>query len=104
MYPRGTLLLASLALLISSLSFAQQNQVPMTNATVRQLVQAGVADETIALAIQHSKTNFDTSAEALIGLKRDGVSSTTSLGRHAEGGFRTSCRGRRDWHSLCNLR
>jgi hypothetical protein len=53
---------------------AQQEKKPLTNADVVKLVQAGLGDDTILLAIQNSNTNFDTSPEALIDLKAKGVS------------------------------
>lgn len=45
----------------------------MTNADVVRLVKAGMATDTIVLAIQNGKTSFDTSPDALIALSRTGV-------------------------------
>ena len=67
----------------SSLALGQQaaapaaptpEKKPLTNADVVKLVQAGLGDDTILLAIQNSATSFDTSPEALIELKAKGVS------------------------------
>jgi len=46
---------------------------PLTNADVVSMVKAGLAESTIVLAIQRSATDFDTSAQALIALKTEGV-------------------------------
>jgi len=51
---------------------------PLTNADVISMVKAGLAESTVVLAIQHSATNFDTSPEALISLKSQGVPSRPS--------------------------
>jgi hypothetical protein len=51
-------------------------QVPnkaLTNADVVKLVKAGVASDTIVLAIQHGVTKFDTSPDALIFLSKNKV-------------------------------
>lgn len=52
---------------------AQPEKKPLTNADVVKLVQAGLAEDTIVLAIHNSQTSFDTSPEALIDLKAKGV-------------------------------
>jgi hypothetical protein len=46
---------------------------PLTNADVVSMVKAGLAESTIALAIQKSATDFDTSPQELISLKNQGV-------------------------------
>jgi len=47
---------------------------PLTNADVVAMVKAGLGESTIVLAIQHSASDFDTSPQALIALKNEGVS------------------------------
>jgi hypothetical protein len=51
----------------------KQNRKPLTNADVVDMVKAGLAESTIVLSISHSATNFDTSPQALIALKNQGV-------------------------------
>ncbi len=46
---------------------------PLTNDDVMSMVKAGLAENTIVLAIQHSLTVFDTSPQALISLHAQGV-------------------------------
>ena len=46
----------------------------MTNADVINMVKAGLTENTIVLDIQLSPTAFDTSPNALIELKNQGVS------------------------------
>jgi hypothetical protein len=50
-----------------------EDKKPLTNADVIRMVKAGLAESTIVLSIQHSPAVFDTSPEALISLKRLGV-------------------------------
>lgn len=52
---------------------AQQSKA-ITNADVVEMVKAGLPENTIVLAIQQSQTNFDTSPQSLIQLKKQGVS------------------------------
>ena len=52
---------------------AQSAKKPLTNTDVVDMVHAGLADSTIILAIKNSGTNFDTSPQALIELKKSGV-------------------------------
>jgi hypothetical protein len=52
----------------------QTSQKVLTNADVANMVRAGLDESTIILAIQRAKTKFDTSPEALIALKKQGVS------------------------------
>lgn len=62
--------------LILAVSIVGAQQAPkkvMTNADVVKLLKAGIPPDTIVLAIEHSKTNFDKSADALIALKRSGA-------------------------------
>lgn len=49
-------------------------QKPLTNADVMSLVQAGLPPEVVVEKIKSSKTAFDTSTDALIELKKAGVS------------------------------
>jgi hypothetical protein len=49
---------------------------PLTNDDVINMVKAGLAENTIVLAIQHSSTVFDTSPQALISLHAQGVPQT----------------------------
>lgn len=66
-------LIAACMLLGSSVVIAQQAKAPITNVDVVELVKAGLPENTIVLAIQQSPTNFDTSPQALIQLKNQGV-------------------------------
>src|SRR6478609_2921455 len=59
--------------LISGLQ-SQSTKKPLTNADVIDMVQAGLGESTVLLAIKNSGTNFDTSPQALIELKKKGVS------------------------------
>ena len=60
-------------LLLALLAPAQQEKKPLTNADVVAMVQGGLDESTIILAIKSSPCNFDTSALALIELKKKGV-------------------------------
>jgi hypothetical protein len=53
---------------------AQSTKKPLTNADVIEMVQAGLGESTVLLAIKNSGTNFDTSPQALIEMKKKGVS------------------------------
>ncbi|MCA1635385.1 MAG: hypothetical protein LC802_17280 [Acidobacteria bacterium] len=68
------LILAACLLLGSSVVMAQQAKTSMTNADVVEMVKAGLPESTVVLAIQQSQTDFDTSPQALILLKKQGVS------------------------------
>jgi hypothetical protein len=46
----------------------------LTNADVLSMVKAGLAESTIVLSFQQAVTNFDTTPNALIILKKQGVS------------------------------
>lgn len=77
-----------LALVVMTGLLAQSAKKPLTNTDVVDMVHAGLADSTIVLAIKNSGTNFDTSPQALIELKKSGVTQTvmdTMLGA-ANGG------------------
>jgi hypothetical protein len=54
--------------------WGQNSSRPLTNADIVRLVKASIPDDTVVLAIQHGKCNFDTSPDALISLSREGVS------------------------------
>lgn len=51
-------------------------QKPLTNDDVVGMLKAGLAENTIVLAIQHSSTAFDTSPQALIALHNQAVPPT----------------------------
>ncbi len=53
---------------------AQSEKKPMTNADVISMLEAGLSESTIVLAIQQSQPNFDTSSQSLIQLKNKGAS------------------------------
>ena len=53
-----------------------KNATPMTNQDVINLVHAKIAQDSIVLAIERSKPEFDTSANALIQLNKEGVPDT----------------------------
>jgi hypothetical protein len=59
--------------LMTALS-GQSTKKPLTNTDVMDMVHAGLAESTIILSIKNSGTNFDTSPQALIELKKSGVS------------------------------
>jgi hypothetical protein len=61
------LVLASLALI------AQESHGPITNADVLSMTKSGLGEQTIVLAIGRGLTNFDTSPQTLIELKKAGV-------------------------------
>ena len=46
---------------------------PLVNADIVKMVKAGIAEDTIVLAIQNKPSSFDTSPEELIRLKEQGV-------------------------------
>ena len=68
------------ALLITCSAGAQQFTVaqmahqPLTNDSVVTLAKAGFDELFILQLIRHSRTNFDTSVEGLVSLKKAGVS------------------------------
>ena len=65
-----------LCLLVISVTAAQEAKKPLTNADVIEMSKAGLPERTIVLAIQKGPTSFDTSPQALIQLKNQGVSPT----------------------------
>lgn len=62
-------------LLIALTAIAQLEKKPMTNTDVLSMLEAGLSESTIVMAIQQSQPNFDTSPQALIQLKNKGASS-----------------------------
>ena len=59
--------------LIGGLS-GQSDKNPLTNSDVVEMVQAGLSESTVILAIKNGTTSFDTSPHALNELKKSGVS------------------------------
>lgn len=66
--------LLAAALICCQIAAAAQESKPLTNADVVAMMQAGLPESTVILAIQKGSTNFDTSPQALIQLKNQGVS------------------------------
>ncbi len=67
-------LLAYVLLAFASFAvIAQDSQPPITNADVVSMTKSGLGEQTIVLAIQQGPTAFDTSPQALIELKKGGV-------------------------------
>jgi hypothetical protein len=60
-------------MLTAPLVVAQQEARPLTNADIVTLIKAAFPESTIVIAIQQSKSIFDTSPEALIQLKNQGA-------------------------------
>ncbi len=52
---------------------AQESRQPITNADVLSMTKSGLGEQTIILAIQQGPTAFDTSPQALVELKKAGV-------------------------------
>jgi len=84
-------------ILASSEGQDDPTQRALTNADVSNMVKSGMGDQTILLVIQKRPTAFDTSPEALITLKKDGVSDqvlnailTTSGTRGVKGSVETA--------------
>ena len=72
---RKTFCSGLLCVLLMSLSaFAQDAKKTLTNSDVVEMTKAGLPENTIVLAIQKGPTQFDTSAQALIQLRNQGVS------------------------------
>src|SRR2546430_2444978 len=61
-------------ILCGCVTAAAQDAKPLTNADVVTMVKAGLPETTVILAIQKGPANFDTSPQALIELKNQGVS------------------------------
>lgn len=53
---------------------AQENRRVLSNSDVMNMAKSGMSDRTIVLAIQQTPTKFDTTPEALIALKKAGIS------------------------------
>jgi hypothetical protein len=74
---RGTSIILLAFMLVACIGLSAQTQKsekkPLTNADVVSMVKAGLSESTIALAIQKSATDFDTSPQELISLKNQGV-------------------------------
>ena len=72
---RVNFFIATVILLFSILSAGQQTQTskPLTNADVVKMVKAGLDESTVLLAIKQHASQFDTSTDALIDLKTQGV-------------------------------
>lgn len=68
-----------LCLLTSVSAAAQQNNEPLTNASVIKLVKAGFKEKTILAIIQSRPSRFKLDTEQLIELKRNGVSENIIL-------------------------
>jgi hypothetical protein len=64
----------ALSLLVSQLSMGQAAPPEITNSDVVSMTKAGIGEQTIILAIQRGPVKFDKSPQALIALKRAGVS------------------------------
>lgn len=67
------LLCVSFLFLAVSVMGGQEREKALTNVDVVKLVKAGIPADTILLALQQDKTNFDTSPDALILLSKSGV-------------------------------
>ena len=65
--------LVALLISISCFSQAQDAHAPITNADIISMTKSGIGDQTIVLSIRQSSDNFDTSPQALILLKKEGV-------------------------------
>jgi hypothetical protein len=59
---------------LSTLLVAQNDRTILTNADVINMTKSGMGDKTVVLVIQQSPTKFDTRPEALIELKKAGIS------------------------------
>jgi hypothetical protein len=69
-----TVLCFTLLIAISTAMVAQEGQRTLSNADVSNMTKSGISEQTIVLAIQKSATKFDTTPDALIALRKDGVS------------------------------
>jgi hypothetical protein len=71
---KATLLTVTLCILLHCFTAtAQENKKPLTNPDVIEMSKAGLPERTIILAIQRGPTQFDTSPQALIHLKNQGL-------------------------------
>lgn len=66
--------LVLLLAVISARAGAQSSGVPLKNADIVQMMKSGLESHTIVLLIKQGPCDFDTSAQALIKLKKAGVS------------------------------
>jgi hypothetical protein len=69
---RASVLLSVCLLLVAATS--AQAQAPLTNEDILTMVQAGFGEETIIKAIETNEPAYDTSVQALVELKKVGVS------------------------------
>lgn len=67
-------------------AMTSQGEDVMTNQTVMELVKAKTSDELIISLIKDSKTDFDTSAKAVLQLKKAGVSDAVIQAMRAKAG------------------
>lgn len=68
------LMFAACLFFVTSTAIGQQTKTTMTNADVVEMIKAELPESTIILAIQETPSNFDTSPQALIQLKKQGAS------------------------------
>lgn len=66
-------LIATLLLILETVSVGQQSQKPLTNADILAMVQNHMAESVVISAIQSSPTKFNTSPSELIRLKKLGA-------------------------------
>jgi hypothetical protein len=59
---------------ISGITLAVENPKPLTNSDVVSMVQAGLPESTVVMAIKQSPVGFDTAPMTLIDLKKQGIS------------------------------
>src|ERR1051325_10997901 len=62
------------AVLVGVIVLAAEPEKPLTNADVIKMIKAELKEETIVLAIQKHASDFDTSVDGLIALKKEGAS------------------------------
>jgi len=68
------ILMAVLGSTLSAGAFQEDAQRTLTNSNILDMTKSGISEQTIILMIQRGPTRFDTSAEAVIELKKSGVS------------------------------
>jgi hypothetical protein len=71
---RAVLIVVLAAHLSPVQALPQQGQRPLTNADIVNMTKSGIAEQTIILMVQKTPNKFDTSPDALIELKKAGVS------------------------------
>lgn len=69
--PSSMLVLSVMA--VCFVSFARQAQKPLTNDDVVKMAKAGLSESVVVATIQANPANYDTSANGLIVLKKNGV-------------------------------